>query len=266
MTTSNSSQGAIPQDATPQDATPPDPTRPGPTPPGDASVLDNMAWYALAGPQADLAQWSSNGCAVRYERRISPICATERTDAEAWEGLREIAGGRGFISLFRNRVSNPPAYWEEVFREQISQYLLTEVRSESTPGGGLPIGPLGPEDAEEMVSLARLTEPGPFAIETHRTGQYHGLRRNGRLIAMAGERMRVDGYGEVSAVCVHPEAQRQGLGAALTMAVAAAIVERGDQAMLHVRDGNDAAHALYRKLGFELRTMITVGVFKLDRG
>lgn len=228
-----------------------------------STQLDNMAWHALAGPQADLAQWSSNGCAVRYHRRISPICATERIDAEAWEGLSEIAGGRGFVMLFRNRVSSPPSGWEEVFREEISQYVLTGATEDVARLGSLPIEQLGPEDAEDMVALARLTEPGPFAIETHRTGRYFGVRRDGHLIAMAGERMRVDGFGEVSAVCVHPDAQRQGLGAALTMAAASSIVDRGDQAMLHVRDGNDAAHRLYRKLGFELRTMISVGVFKL---
>ena len=70
---------------------------------------------------------------------------------------------------------------------------------------------------------------------------------------MAGERMRCGDWVEVSGVCVHPSAQREGLGAALTLNVAEAIRSRGKRAMLHVRQGNDEAMALYRKLGFRMR-------------
>ena len=70
---------------------------------------------------------------------------------------------------------------------------------------------------------------------------------------MAGERMRVEGFGEVSGVCVDPVVRGEGLGAVVTLAAAHGIRERGDQPMLHVRDGNDGAHRLYRRLGFEVR-------------
>lgn len=225
----------------------------------DANLLDNMAWNALAGPQGHLADWSNNRCAVRYRRRVSPICATERTDDAAWTGLEELAGGQGYISLFRDKVATPPATWNEVFREEISQYVAVDLAEPPE----LPIVQLGEADAEEMVALTKLTEPGPFGKETYQTGQYFGLRRDGRLIAMAGERMRADGWGEISAVCVHPDALRQGLGAAMTLAAAKEIADRGDRPMLHVRGGNDSAHGLYRKLGFEVRKMISVGVFRL---
>jgi len=224
-------------------------------------LLDNMAWHALGGPQADLADWSSNRCAVRYRRRVSPICATDRTDEAAWEGLEELSGGKGYVSLFRDEVSPPPAGWDEVFREQVSQYVAIDLAD--VPD--LPIVPLGKDDAEEMLGLTKLTEPGPFSIETYRTGKYFGLRQGGRLVAMAGERMRTEGWGEISAVCVHPESLRQGLGAAMTLAAAREITDRGDRAMLHVRGGNDAAHGLYLKLGFEVRKMITVGIFRKSR-
>ena len=70
--------------------------------------------------------------------------------------------------------------------------------------------------------------------------------------------MRVEGFGEVSGVCVDPSVRGEGLGAVVTLAAAHGIQERGDRAMLHVRDGNDGAHRLYRRVGFEVRRTVTV--------
>ena len=42
------------------------------------------------------------------------------------------------------------------------------------------------------------------AAETH-AGDFWGVRDNGRLIAMAGERLKLDGMSEVSGVCTHPD-------------------------------------------------------------
>ncbi len=221
-----------------------------------------MAWHALSGPQADLATWSDDRRAVRYRRGVSPICAVEDTDGQAWAALADLAGQRGVAALFRRDLGPSPPEWAELFREEVIQYVAESL---PPPPPDLDLVELGPADAEEMLALAVLTEPGPFSIETHRTGRYFGLRRNGALVAMAGERMRIGGWGEVSAVCVHPTAQRQGLGAALTLAAAKAITDRGDRALLHVRERNDAAHELYRKLGFAARTTITVGIFRRSK-
>ena len=110
-------------------------------------------------------------------------------------------------------------------------------------------------DSPDMVALAAATEPGPFGPNSHLTGRWFGIRREGRLVAMAGERMRVEGFGEVSGVCVDPSVRGEGLGAVVTLAAAHGIQERGDRAMLHVRDGNEGAHRLYRRIGFEVRRM-----------
>ncbi|MGI9596827.1 MAG: GNAT family N-acetyltransferase [Acidimicrobiales bacterium] len=223
------------------------------------TMLDNMAWHALVGPQRSLAQWSSNGRAVRYQHKISPICAIDQSDDEAWAGLAELASPKGYTSLFRGEPADPAPEWREIFRNEVIQYVADEL----APPPDLDIIELGPADPEEMVALTKLTEQGPFSWETHRTGRYFGLRQDGQLVAMAGERMRVDGWGEVSAVCVHPDGQRQGLGEALTLAAAKAITDRGDRAMLHVRDDNHPAHRLYLRLGFEVRRTISVGLFRL---
>ncbi|MDJ0847230.1 MAG: GNAT family N-acetyltransferase [Myxococcota bacterium] len=130
------------------------------------------------------------------------------------------------------------------------------VARELPPAPELAVVELGPADVPEMLELTQLTEPGPFLTRTIEMGRYLGARREGRLVAMAGERLRLPGWTEVSAVCTHPNAQRQGLGAALTLHAAEAIRERGDRVFLHVLEVNENAIRLYRALGFEVRRRV----------
>lgn len=108
-------------------------------------------------------------------------------------------------------------------------------------------------DAEEMVALARFTDPGPFFSRTHELGSFIGLREENKLIAMAGERMRVDGYTEVSAVCTHPDHRGRGLARALMRVVAERILARGEMPFLHSYAANAGAVRLYGSLGFRVR-------------
>jgi predicted GNAT family acetyltransferase len=110
----------------------------------------------------------------------------------------------------------------------------------------------------EMLALVALTKPGPFEARTIELGRYLGVFADGRLVAMAGERFHLDGHTEVSAVCTHPDAQGRGLGAALTHAVAAGILERGERAFLHVAEDNHTARRVYERLGFTTRAMVDV--------
>lgn len=119
-------------------------------------------------------------------------------------------------------------------------------------------------DAAEMLALAKLTEPGPFAEQTHRLGRFIGIRRGGALIAMAGERMRLPGYTEVSAVCTHPDHRGHGLARRLTTAVAAHIQARGETAFLHAWAINRPAIALYETLGFTLRADVHIVVLERE--
>jgi ribosomal protein S18 acetylase RimI-like enzyme len=224
-------------------------------------VLDNMAWHALTGPQADLAgpgparspTSAGRGVAARrYRREVAPFCAVDRLDATGWADLAELVGPGRAAVLFRAEVPDPPDGWSEVFRGVTVQYVARRL-ARPDPALASQITELGPDDSDDMVALTSATEPGPFSAETWRTGRYFGLRRDGRLVAMAGERLRVDGWGEVSAVCVDASARGLGLGAALTLAAAGAIAERGDRPMLHVAEANHPAHALYLRLGFEVR-------------
>ena len=234
--------------------------------PLDRHPLDNMAWHALTGPQADLAeaQGPDGAAALRFRRPVAPFSATDSLDPEGWAALAELVGAGGAAILFRAEIPAPPADWSEAFRGRTTQYVAGDL-DPVDPELAEQIVELGPDDSGDMVELTTLTEPGPFSAETWRTGRYFGLRQDGRLVAMAGERLRVDGWGEVSAVCVHPSAQGQGLGAALTLAAAGAIAERGDRPMLHVAEHNHTAHRLYRRIGFDVRRQVSTGAFRFGR-
>ena len=112
-------------------------------------------------------------------------------------------------------------------------------------------------DVGEALALVELTRPGPFAERTIEMGRYWGhLDAGNRLLAMAGERLHLDGHTEISAVCTHPEARGQGLAAALTRHVARAILERDETPFLHVAEGNDGARRVYERLGFRRRRTV----------
>jgi predicted GNAT family acetyltransferase len=123
-------------------------------------------------------------------------------------------------------------------------------------GTNLPIQQLGEPDVPEMLALTKLTKPGPFAKRTREMGDYFGIRVNGELIAMAGERLHLPGHTEISAVCTHPDHLGHGYATALITWLMERISNRGEQAFLHVRAENARAVALYERLGFQKRAVL----------
>jgi ribosomal protein S18 acetylase RimI-like enzyme len=220
-------------------------------------VLDNLAWHALTGRQASFAEGSAP--AVRYRRAVSVFSAVPDTHEASWRALAELTGpGRGFV-LFQAGLGDLPAWLEELGRWPTWQ-MVADGRLGPPPGPQPQPQPapevveLGPADVDDMVALTDLTQPGPFEPETHELGTYLGVRDGeGRLLAMAGERMQTDGVAEISAVCTHPDARRLGLGARLTVAVAELIADRGQLPVLHVVKTNRRAIRLYQALGFQIR-------------
>ncbi len=138
-----------------------------------------------------------------------------------------------------------------------------EVDSESASADHAIVS-LSEHDAPDMLALAQLTEPGPFMPRTHTMGSFIGVRQQGRLAAMAGERLRQPGHTEVSGVCTHPTHRGQGLARRLSATVAARIQARGDLPYLHSWASNTAAIALYQSLGFVVRTPVSVVVVERE--
>jgi predicted GNAT family acetyltransferase len=119
-------------------------------------------------------------------------------------------------------------------------------------------------DASEMLELATLTKPGPFTLRAQALGEFFGVKIDGRLIAMAGELMKTDGFTEVSGVCTHPDFQGRGFGKLLSVFVAHRVLDRGETPFLHAFATNTAAIKLYESIGFELRTMMNAAMIRAE--
>jgi ribosomal protein S18 acetylase RimI-like enzyme len=221
--------------------------------------LDNPARAALLGPQAHLAERC--GAALRYRADVSPFVALPDEPAPGiWGDMAKLAGPGGIVST-AGVAAEPPPGWDVRMRIEGVQLVADDVAAvpdaEATP--------LGPADVPEMLELAARTRPGPFLPRTIEFGGYLGIRRGGSLVAMAGERIRPPGWTEISAVCTDAEFRGQGLATRLTLAVAAAILDRGDTPFLHASADNVSAIRLYAALGFRFRREAQFVVIRAPR-
>ena len=199
-------------------------------------------WAALTGPQACFAE--ASGDAARFATDISPFCAVADPDDPAgWADLAKLTDE----ALLTGPAITPPPGWQTVRTMTGMQMAGHGMTGVEDPEAVLLTG----TDVPEILDLVERSQPGPFAERTHELGRYLGIRHEGRLVAMAGERLRAPGWTEVSAVCTDPDFRGRGLGARLTLAVAAGILSRGDLPFLHVQETNTAAIRLYERLGFE---------------
>ena len=213
--------------------------------------LDNPARAALLGPQAHLAERC--GAVLRYAADISSFVGLpDEPGRSDWSDLAKLTGAGG-VAATAGVPAVPPAGWQLLMTVDAVQ-LTGELVAAIPDAEAIP---LGPADVPEMLDLVARTRPGPFLPRTIVLGGYVGIRRDGALVAMAGERLRPPGWAEISAVCTDPAFRGKGLAARLTLAVAAAITARGEQPFLHAASDNVAALKLYESLGFRLRRPAT---------
>lgn len=214
--------------------------------PGGPHVLDNAAWASLTGPHRHLAE--TVGLAVRYKADVSPFVAiADPHDPRSWADLATLVGPGNSFALAG--VRDLPEGWATGQSAQGVQMVATSPRDAPDPEAL----PLGPDDVPEMLDLVARTKPGPFLPRTVEMGAYFGIRRGGRLVAMAGERLRPPGFTEISAVCTDDGHRGQGLAGRLVRHVAAGIRGRGDTPFLHAAAANTGAIRLYESMGFTLR-------------
>jgi ribosomal protein S18 acetylase RimI-like enzyme len=226
----------------------------------DLHPLDAVIWRALTTVQENLAQ--SAGRARRYPAAIAPFAAMLDTGPASFRSLLDLVSGDEQIALFTtDEVEPPPAFWV-TRRESVDQMILEDIGA-CPAQPGTPAITLGVVDVPEMLALSKSTQPGPFGPRTIELGNYIGIRRQGVLVAMAGERMRLNGFTEISAVCVDPAYRGQGLAADLVNSLVSSITARSELPFLHVFSSNHAAIALYRKLGFALRRRMHLAVLLL---
>ena len=216
--------------------------------------LDRPVWATLSTHHAHLAEGGER--ARRFLPDVNVFASACDDSPASLAALTDLLRpGDGAYVLQAPQITVPPGL--RAVREVKGVQMLAPPRTRFDPADD-EMTPLGDADAAEMLALARLTEPGPFLARTHLMGSFLGIRVGGRLAAMAGERMRLPGYTEVSAVCTHPDFRGRGFARRLSAAVAHRIQARGDQAFLHAWKTNYTAISLYERLGFRLRTEVNI--------
>jgi ribosomal protein S18 acetylase RimI-like enzyme len=228
--------------------------------------LDNPIWAALTTRHAGIARTS--GRARRYLSDVSPLSGLGEPTPAAFADLSVLVGPDEHVGLMTSEPLQVPGDWEVSRSRPIAQMICTELKIFTGPriGAGLtrtsfsiPVA-LGETDVPEMLALAAATEPGPFLPETIRMGRYFGARSSdGRLIAMAGERLKLNGFTEISAVCTDPEFRGQGHARTLVELLVAQILAEGNVPFLHVKEEN-GAKLLYDKIGFRVRRVLHLTV------
>lgn len=220
--------------------------------------LDKLIWTALTTRQAHLSEGDES--ARRFRSDIGPFAAAMDLSDAAVASLATIIPADGDISLLEPSPPAAPSGIDIAFTAPGVQMITRAFARGASKS--LPVEALGDSDAAEMLALALLTRPGPFRARTHTLGRFIGIRDNGQLIAMAGERLQTDEFIEISGVCTHPDYRSRGYGATLLTTVGQRILDEGKTPFLHAYASNTGAIALYRSLGFTHRCDVTHAVWK----
>ncbi len=214
-------------------------------------VLDNPIWSSLTTLRAEFAE--GGPLARRFLREIGPMAGMCRQSAEAYAELGALLAPGEIAVLALDEAPRLPPGWEIVLHKSGDQMVYEGAPVAEERVNDFHMVTLGAADVEEMVALTALTDPGPFRVGTIELGGYVGIRVDSRLAAMAGERHRVPGFTEVSAVCTHPDFRGRGYAQAVMKTVMRAIEARGETPMLHVFSSNLPAIRVYESLGYRLR-------------
>ena len=221
----------------------------------DSHLLDRPIWTALTTRQENLAE--INGPARRYPSDIAPFADLGDMSAKSFAALYELLRPGEPAVMFTPFSVTPPPQFEVVMAATGEQMIGTPFEvSAPMP----PLVTLGADDVPAMMELVELTKPGPFGSRTHELGDFLGIRIDGRLAAMTGERMAPANYTEMTAVCVHPDFRGRGYAQVLLAAVSRRIVARGEIPFLHVFSENHSAIALYKRQGMTVRRRLHVTV------
>jgi predicted GNAT family acetyltransferase len=220
-------------------------------------ILDRPVWNALRTAHADLAEGTA--LARRYPPSIVPFAAQADDSPESQAALEGLLVGDESMALVEAEPVAVPSSMDVVLQGTLVQMIADRSFERIADPR---IQALNETDAEEMLALANLTKPGPFTLGAQKLGTFWGVKIDGKLVVMAGQRMRAPGFAELSGLCTHPEFQGRGLGTLLFRFVAGEIAARGETPFLHAFQSNTSAISLYETLGFKLRAEMNLRVIK----
>lgn len=221
-------------------------------------ILDNPVWEALSTEDKRFNR-GTNALGF-FPDDVSPFVGMKHWDDQDLAMLeKELPADRSFSVMIADQV-RIPACFEIVFTTPLYQMVCTKFQP--IFDSSLSIRQLGDTDVPAMLALTAMTKPGPFLQRTIDFGNYVGMYENGELLAMAGERLHVKGYTEVSAVCTHPAHLGKGYASHLMSHACETVIQRRDVPFLHVKQDNTRAIAKYEHLGFSIRSAFYFAVIK----
>jgi ribosomal protein S18 acetylase RimI-like enzyme len=223
-------------------------------------LLDNIVWHSLAGPHAMYSSGTNE--ARRYASGFSPILGfanAERPDFAALAPYCEL--GEHFYC--GGWPGPAPSGWQ-IHADTRGHQLVWDAAVPAADDA-LAVVRLGPEHVPQMLELVAVTQPGPFAARTGELGEYIGVFEAGRLVAMAGERMKAGVLREISGVCTHPDFQGRGYAHRLVEKLIRLEVRRNQTPFLHVMHDNFHARRLYERMGFRHHQEVVLRVVSREQ-
>ena len=208
--------------------------------------LDNPVFNALVSGEA---HWALGTEHVKFfDKEVSPFVGFDVQYKNGFTDLHQLLpSGRNILFASRHEIPTPNG-WKLRHHIPGNQFLFeSKIAFENTFSE---VTPLNQNHVDEMINLAKLTKPGPFDKRTIVFGNYHGIFRDEKLVAMTGRRLHVYDFTEISAVCTHPDFTGKGFAANLIKHQINSILKENKTPFLHVRSDNNIAIGLYKKLGF----------------
>lgn len=222
------------------------------------AALDNPAWWALG--SAQLAFAAGNTFVQRYRRGILPFAAFDHRHPAAIDQLNEWIGP-GEVFFLIGHLPPIPAQWtilaELPCAQMINQTAVTP------PAGDVTIASLTAEHKMDMYQLIQKVQPGYYEPDTHQLGNYYGIWQQEQLVAIAGERMKLEELTEISAICTDPAYTGRQYAQHLIAHLCNTNLNEGKIPFLHVLETNERAIGLYEYMGFTKRR--TISFWKLRR-
>ena len=220
--------------------------------------LENPVWEALGSKQSHFN--IGNQVLKYYPANVSPFVGLQNwNETDLQELIHHLPANRSFSIMITKEIKLPTSF-EIIFTTPLYQLYCPILIPFANPG--VACRKLEITDLAQMLELTEMTKPGPFYERTINFGNYVGIFNNNKLIAMAGERLKVNGYTEVSAICTHPDFMGKGYASILLSNISEQIIIEGNVPFLHVRQDNSRAIAVYKKLGFQIRADIYFAIFK----
>jgi GNAT superfamily N-acetyltransferase len=224
--------------------------------------LDSPTWTALTTHQASHAL--VEGMARRFPPEIAVHGALALPIPQAWDAMARLAA-RSPVALFTHEPLQTPPGWSVTRHVELVQMVHSGGEEIPFSGASADIVELTEADIPQMSAVYEATRPGrKMCQRLLKLGTFLGIRAEGKLVAMAGLRLHVPGYREITTVATVPEYEGRGFAMALVGSLVERIVERNERPFLTVRSDNTRASNLYKRLGFRERirlhsTSVVVG-------